>query len=413
MDTNRTVGRRLVGISAAALAIGAAVAGCGASTNASGGGSGGGKGGSKTINVGLSSILSGSAASAGQGTDAGVEAYLKTLNAKGGVNGYKFTFDEMDNAYDPATSATVARKLISNGANVIVSEGTAPVQATLPAAVPAKVPIIAEIDGAVVTPPAGQYKSVYGVNPVYVREAAGGARFILTHLHQKKAALVYLNAAGETTSKPAFTNYFQSHGGRVVNTEAIQLTTTDFTPFVEKLKASGAKVVYSFIFDGQLPGLQKAAQAIGYKPTWVGWFDDYSPTYLKLAGNLAAGTDVSLFVTPTTDTSDPNVQQYLAAMKKYAPAQTQNPPAEQGWTIGAIIAKGVRGATAGGKRFSESRFDGAVQGAQGSIGLIRAITYDDQTHAGATKAAFYTIQHGGSVKPQTPYQELPQVASGG
>jgi ABC-type branched-subunit amino acid transport system substrate-binding protein len=411
----------LIASSVAVLAVGAIAAGCGssggstASSAAPSGTSGGGGGGGKTLKVGLSSILSGAAAAAGQGTDAGVQAYFKMVNANGGVNGYKFTTEEKDNAYDSATSANVARQLVNDGVSFIITEGTDPLKATVQTANAAHVPIVGEIDGAIVTPPKDPYMTTYGVNPVYAREAANGARFIMNELHDKHPALVYTNLAGEDTSKTAFPGYLKAHGGKVSDIEAISPTTTDYTPFAQKLKSAGAKTVYSFLLDGQLPGLQKAAAAIGYQPQWVGWFDDYSPAYTKLAGKLAKGVDVSLFITPSTQKSDPHVQKYLSAMKKYGySSQILNPAAEQGWTMAAIIVKGVSDSTRGGKSYSEDGFTNALDSLNaGAVGVVPAITYNSQTHSGATKSSFYKMQGGGRLKRLTPYQEMPQVSPSG
>lgn len=402
--------RRSFAVSAATIALAAVAVGCGSSTS-SGGGSGGGHG--SSVKIGLSSILSGPAASAGLGTDAGVEAYLKTVNAQGGINGHKFTFDEMDNEYDPARAAVVARNLVNAGVFAIVSEGTEPLKATVPISDPANVPVFTEADGEVVTPPTGQYKNVYGINPSYHGLSAQAAEFIVNRLHEKRAALAYLDNDGETIAGTAFPAAFRAQGGKLLDTEAIQVTTTDYAPFAQKLKSSGAKVVYAYVLDSQLPGLQKAAAAIGYHPKWVTWFDPYTPSYLKLAGSLATGVYVSLFETPLNDTSDPHVQQYMRAMRKYSPAYVGDQPAEQGWTFGAAIAMAVKTATNGGKKLTAAAFESALNTINGqNLGLVRSMTFDSQTHAGATKSAYYVIRANGSLKALTAYANLPSGSGG-
>jgi ABC-type branched-subunit amino acid transport system substrate-binding protein len=365
------------------------------------------------VKIGFSSILSGPPATAGQGTDAGTEAYLKMLNAQGGINGYKFTFDEKDNKYDPAKAATVARDLVNDGVFTIVSEGTEPLKATVPITDPQNIPVFTEADGEIVTPPKGQYQHVYGINPSYHGVCAAASDFILNHLHQKKAALVYLDNDGETIASKAFPAAYKARGGTLLDTEAVQVTTTDYTPFAQKLKNSGAKVVYAYILDSQLPGLQKAAAAIGYHPKWVTWFDPYTHGYLKLAGNLSNGVYLSYFPTPLNQTSDPNVKQYKKAMRKYAPSQLGTEPSAAGWTFGAAIAEAVKRATTGGKKLTAQGFEDALNTFDHeNLGLVKSMTYNSQTHAGATRVAFYQIQKNGSLKKLTPYKELPSVQGG-
>lgn len=388
-------------VSLAALSASA----CGSSGSATG--SSGGSTASKTVTIGLSSILSGPAATAGQGTDAGIKAYMDTVNAAGGINGYKFAFNEQDNAYDPAKSATVARSLVGANVFTIVTEGTNPLAATVQLSNPHHIPVFEEAQGGLVDPPNPPYQYAYGINPRYHALAAQGAQFILDTLHETKAATVDLNNAGEDIANAAFTKYYNSHGGSVVDSEVTQLTTTDYSPFAEKLKASGAPVVYAFILDSELPGLQKAAAAIGYSPKWVTWFDPYTTGYLQLAGSLATGVYVSYFLTPLNDTSDPQVAAYLTAMKKYEPAEINNQPASQGWTFGAIIANAVKTATAGGKPLTRASFTNALQISGKSIGLVRSMTYTAHNHVGATEAAYYQIQADKSLKEVSPYQPLP------
>lgn len=406
------VGRRHVRTTAVALSIALATAACGGSaadSAASGAGSGSGE--EKTVKVGMSSILSGPAASAGIGTDAGLMAYLKTVNDKGGINGHTFTFEELDNEYDPARAATVARQLIANKADLIVTEGSANYTATAALAAAAKIPLMTESDGGLLTPPEGPAANAFGVNPIYEDVAAQGAQFIVEKLKLKKAGLVYVNTATGQPARDAFPPAYTALGGEVVDTEAIENKTTDFTPFVQKLKQAGAPVVYAFVLDTQMAGLQKAAAAIGYAPEWVTWATPYTPSYLKLAGDLATGTHVSLFVTPFSETDDPNMKEYLAAMKKYGADQTDNQTAAQGWTFGAIIAKAVEEATAGDKAFTTEGFSAALRQVDDEpLGLVKSIAYNDKTHAGANKSAFYLINKDGSVTEETPYEELPDAS---
>lgn len=404
MTTIRKASSIIAILSATALTAAA----CGGGSTSSSG-SGGGQSVSKTVKIGLSSILSGPAATAGAGTDAGIKAYLKTINDKGGVNGYTFTFDEQDNAYNPAKSATVARTLLNDDVFAIVTEGSNPLAATVGITNTKQIPIFAEAEGEEFAPPKAPYQYAYGINPNYHQLAAQGAQFVLDNLKEKKASVVQLNNAGEDVANAAFSKYFTAHGGSIADSETTQLTTTDYSPFAQKLKAAGAPVVYAFILDSELPGLQKAADAIGYHPKWVTWFDPYTTGYLKLAGPLATGVYVSYFLTPLSDKTDPDVQAYMTAMQKYEPAEINNQPASQGWTFGAIIADAVKKVTDGGKPLTRDAFRAALDLNGTHVGLVKSMTYQPDSHVGSTKAAYYQIQSDGSLKQVSDYKDLPQA----
>src|SRR5579884_433984 len=57
----------------------------------------------KTITVGDITALSGPAAVIGKPLDAGYKAYFDSVNAKGGIDGWKVSFNTLDDAYTPQT----------------------------------------------------------------------------------------------------------------------------------------------------------------------------------------------------------------------------------------------------------------------------------------------------------------------
>jgi branched-chain amino acid transport system substrate-binding protein len=387
----------LVGVSALVLSA------CG------GGGSASGDAGisaSKTITVGVSSIQSGPAATSGLSLKCTVEAYLKDASKGDGVNGYKFKVISRDHQYDPSRAAAIAREFVGDDVFLMLTDGTATMNAALPAIKPKNIPIFATADGAVFTPP--DYGSMFGINPDYGREAAGGARFILDELKEKDAAIAYLNSeAGEPAAK-AFPAYIKANGGKVVASEAIAATNTDYTAQAQKLKQSGAPVVYSFLLDTGLAALQKASDAIGYSPTWVSWFPAYTPSYLDLAGGLAEGTYISQFATPLSDKTDEGVAKYLQVMEKSCPDAVKAQSAQSASSFAAGIIAGVEKATADGKKLTREGFVAALEGSEQAYGVTPSVTWDDTTHAGATKSAMYQVKDGGLVAV-TDYETLPEA----
>jgi hypothetical protein len=145
---------------------------------------------------------------------------------------------------------------------------------------------------------------------------------------------------------------------------------------------------------------------IGYKPTWVAWPPAFTPSYLKLAGDLADGVYVSQFTTPTTETTDPAVADYLDAIGKRCPEEIEATSTKQGWTFGAAIAAGVERASAGGQEVTPQSFIAALASGEQALGLVPSVTYTADTRAGATKAATYQIENGVLVA-KSPYAELP------
>lgn len=386
-----------------------ALTACGGTDNSGSDSSTSGSGGSakkQEITIGVSSIQSGPAASSGLSMDCTVKAYLEDANKSGGVNGVTFKVLSRDHQYDPSRAAGIAREFVSDDAFLMLTDGTATMKAAIPIIKRKNMPIFATADGAVFTPP--EYESMFGINPAYGREAAGGAKFILDELGLKQTAIAYLNsAAGEPAAK-AFPAYVEANGGKVLASEPIAATNTDYSAQANKLKASGAEVVYSFLLDTGLAALQKAADGIGYHPTWVSWFPAYTPSYLDLAGPLAEGTYVSQFATPLSKTEDPAVSTYLKVMEPTCKDAIKAQAAQSASSFAAAILAGVKKATDGGKELTRESFVKSIQGADQEFGLTPSVTWDNTTHAGATKAAMYQIK-GGALVSVTDYQTLPEV----
>jgi branched-chain amino acid transport system substrate-binding protein len=378
------------------------LSGCGGS-----GGAGEGVSEDKTITVGVSSIQSGAAASSGLSMDCTVQAYLDAAEEQDGLNGYTFEVLSRDHQYDPSRAANIAREFVNEDVFLMLTDGTATMNAALPAVEPRDIPIFATADGAVFTPP--EYDAMFGINPSYAREAAGGARFIVEELGKTKTAIAYLNSEAGEPAAEAFPEYIEANGGQVLASEAIASTNTDYTAQAQNLKSSGAEVVYTFLLDTGLAALQKASDNIGYDPIWVSWFPAYTPSYLELSGSLAEGTYVSQFGTPLSETGNEGVATYLEIMEEACPDFVTSQAAQSASAFAAAIVAGVEEATEGDAELTREAFLEAIKGTEQSYGVIPSVTWNEETHAGATKAAMYQINGGGELEAVTEYQPLPEV----
>lgn len=114
--------RRTTTYLAAATACVAALSACSSSGSGDGGGGGGGGGGGSQIVLGNISSKSGQYSICPPG-DVGLKIAVDEINAAGGVKvgdkSYTFKIEQLDDASDPAKSATDARQLIQDGAKII------------------------------------------------------------------------------------------------------------------------------------------------------------------------------------------------------------------------------------------------------------------------------------------------------
>lgn len=393
---------RLRNISATALALSALVlSGC--SGNASGDST---SASDSTIKVGISSIQSGSVASAGLGMECAIEAYLNDANENGGVNGYDFEVVSRDHGYDPSQASQIARDFVDEDVFVMATDGSGTLNAALPVIQPEGIPVFGTADGVNFAQP--EYDRLFGVNPDYKREAAAGAEFILNELGENDVALVYANSEAGQPALEAFPAYMEQNGGEVLAEEAIAIDNTDYTAQANTLQSSGADVVYSFLMDTGLAALQKASENIGYNPTWVSWFPVYTPSYLELAGSSANGTYVSQFGTPISEVDNEAVSSFTTVVGETCPEHLETQSAHSASTFAEAILRGVDKATEDGGELTQDKFVEALVGEEQALGLTPSVTWNDETRVGATKSAFYQIDEDGELVQETEYETQPE-----
>jgi branched-chain amino acid transport system substrate-binding protein len=390
----------------AAAAMAAVLLTAAACGDGSGSGSGSGSTGKQLLIIN-NTIVSGPNAGSFAITQ-GFDAYLKYINDQGGVNGYTFKWEDKDNAYSPAQSATVQNQALAANPFAISVIGTVPAQsaAQVSSSSQSKIPLMVAADGALVdqlapTLPGG----IYGFVPNYANLAQYDAQFVMDKLGDKNFALAWENDSLAQGAQASISKYVPANGGSLAASVAIPPTTTNFVPLVTQLKSSGAKTVVAWVNGGLVASLQKAAAQIGFKPTWVTPFFALSAGYLKLAGPAAEGTYIDGLVPPPSDTSTEAGKLFNQQVAAYAPTAVSG-AGQQGWMLAAVMVQGIRDATAGGKELTQPNFIAAVAKINGTVAL-GPLNYTGR-HWGATQASMYQVKNNQFVQVQ-PLSALPGV----
>jgi branched-chain amino acid transport system substrate-binding protein len=356
----------------------------------------------KTISIGSSAILSGPQVAYAQ-IDEALAAYFDNINAKGGVNGYTFKVVRQDNAYTAAQSVAVARSLaLQEKVFALSVAGTTPTSAVLPIAEQLKLPItfIANADLVTKTQP-----NVYGLEPSFSRVALFDADYALTQLGTKKIGYAYSDDPLGQPALDVLPAYVKSKGG-TLTTVGFPTTATDYSSYASKLQASGAEAVIVFGGPANMAGLQRAANSIGFKPKWIGLFASVTPSYLDLAGPLAEGTYFDNFL-ETLGSDTPSVKQFKEVVGAKDP-KALSLLGELGWTNGALITEGVRGATNNGGKLSWKSFqDSLSKLTNANVGVWPDVTFTESSHSGAVSSNVLQVKNG-TFTPLTDFKPLPE-----
>lgn len=345
----------------------------------------------KVITIGSNAVLSGPA-SAYATISSATAHYFDYINSKGGVNGYTFKYIERDNAYSGAQAVTVARELaLTDKVFAMVTAGSPPDRAVIALAPQLKLPIIALNDGDLF--PGSVLPNLYGIEPRFSQITKGDARFLMDKLHIKKIAYIYENDDFGQPGSKSVPEYVKAHGGQFVANVGFPAGEANFNPYANQLKASGAEAVLIGAGPPFVAGIQKAAAAIGYHPVWMSMFSAVTPAYFELAGGQAEGTYMDDFIESLPNMMGPDMQTFREVLSKY-PNEIGLLGA-LGWGSGALVARGVQDATAGGKALTWESFQTALNNLTGKrVALWPDVTWNAKSHSGATSEFIVQAKNG-------------------
>jgi len=223
-----------------------------------------------TITIGGTVPLTGVAAayaSVGRGAD----AYFKYVNARGGVNGRKIEYKFLDDAYNPANTVQETRKLVQEEKVFAIfnSLGTEHNLAIRPFLNASKVPQVFAASGATTFgADYKQYPWTIGYLPSYVAEGVIYGKHLLKTRPGARVAVVYQN---DDYGKDLIAGLKKGLGssGKIVAQEGYEVTSTDVSSQISKLKSSGAKILLIAATPAHAIRAYIAVNKIGWKPQIV------------------------------------------------------------------------------------------------------------------------------------------------
>jgi branched-chain amino acid transport system substrate-binding protein len=272
----------------------------------------------KEVFVGTSNALTGPIAVCGAVT-AGANAYLKSVNAAGGVNGRQIRYEVLDDGYSTQRAIGNVRRLISQDKAFALFSGcgTATGAAVLSAIERESIPYLFPFVGldAMVQP---AKKNVFSLLPLYGDQLTTILDYVAKNRGVKTASLSMITIAGNEAWTKAVKAKLQQLGIQLVDEQFIEVTAADKAPYVTQMKAKNPDMV---ILVDSSPGAARyliEMQRQNWKPkviTGISTLADES--FLKTAGAVGEGILVApAVVLPATDTRAKECVDALAASDK-------------------------------------------------------------------------------------------------
>ena len=273
-----------------------------------------------------------------------ISAYFDKINAEGGINGRKINFISYDDAYNPAKTVELTRKLVEEDRVLLVfaSLGTAPSAAVQPYLNSKKVPQLFIASGASTWDQPHEFPWTMGFQPSYQTEAHIYAQYLLeNHPHGKIAVLYQDDGFGKDYVK----GLKDGLGGKIpiVAEAPYKVTDPSIDAQLTKLKASGADI----FFDVTTPkfavmAIRRTAE-LGWKPVHIiPTVSESVSAVMQPAGPqnseglMSAG--YSFEGDDPAAASDPVYRDFAAFMERYVPSASK---ANSLSVFGYVIAKAM------------------------------------------------------------------------
>jgi branched-chain amino acid transport system substrate-binding protein len=275
------------------------------------------------IHIGSSVPLSGEAAVAGHVAQ-GIDAYLKYVNANGGVLGRKIKYTYLDDGYDPGRAVNNTIRLIQQEQVLAVfsSLGTSNNLAVRKLLNDAKVPQLFVSSGA--TTFGRDYKKypwTIGYIPPYSEEGEIYARYVLKNIKKPKIAVLYQD---DDYGRDLYKGLQKGLGAKaklIVAKVGYDPTQADVQPQVTQLKASKANVFMVFAFGKFSLQAFNAVSRLGWKPQIFVNDVSSASALMSIVPQNAANGSISIVFGKDPDSPqwarDKGVRLFQSILKKY------------------------------------------------------------------------------------------------
>ncbi len=282
----------------------------------------------KTIVLGGTVPLSGEAAAFGA-VGPGAKAYFDYVNARGGVHGRRIDYRFYDDAYNPAQTVQLTRRLVEQDKVFAVfnSVGTANNLAIRDYLNAAKVPQLFVGDGSDALAQPKRYPWTMGFLQRYRGEGRVYGRTIAKSRPKARIAVLLENTELGKDMTRGLSRAVAGKGPTIVATETYEFTASDVSSQVARLKASGADTLMLFATPKFMIQAVFAAHKLGWKPQLYIASVSIEPGIMGIARanapELTKGALSIAFVKNPNDpiwAKDPAVALYRKILKAHAPS---------------------------------------------------------------------------------------------
>jgi branched-chain amino acid transport system substrate-binding protein len=355
-----------------------------------------------TITIGILGSLTGPAAIWGSGNLIAGTMYFTKVNEAGGIHGRKLKWVVEDDASTPPKGIAAIKKLQSENVFAVFGPSTsAVVAAARPAMDASGIPFFISIPS---TPRATDpfARNVFRTGPL--NDTLQGyllADFVVGPLKAKKVALLsQSDEYGQRGADSVVKRLREKHGMQPAAHEVFNVSDTDFTSQVLKVKEANAEalIVYGYIAPSST--IVRQAKQLGVQAKIIGSNATSSRLYPKVVGEAAVGVLNVITVADLPESANPTIARFREEFEKANPALVpQGRP-----DLTDLLAYGgamtfVEGLKRAGRDLTRDKLIAALETIRGhESGFSLPTTFTATDHEGTKAARILEIQPGGQRK---------------
>lgn len=259
-------------------------------------------------------------------------AYMRMINAEGGINGRKINLIQYDDAYSPPKAVEQVRKLVESDEvlltfQIVGTPSNAAVQKYLNQK---QVPQLFAATGATRFTDPKNFPWTMGFNPNYQSEGRIYARYILQNYPNAKIGIMFQN---DDLGRDYIIGLKAGLGAKaasmIVAETSYELTDPTIDSQIVKLKSSGADLFYNASTPKFAAQAIKKVADLGWKPVHIVDINATSVGAVMQPAGLENGkgiisTNYGKDPLDPAYANDPGMKRYFAFMEKYYPEGDKN-----------------------------------------------------------------------------------------
>lgn len=258
----------------------------------------------ETIKVGLILPMTGPFASTGRAVESAAKLYMQQHGNKVGGHTIELVVQDDTGAAD-ATRRIAQEMVVRGGVKVLGGFGLTPLaMAAAPVAEQAKVPMVVMAAATSIITEKSQY--IARTSFTLPQAAVGIAEWAPKNGIKSVVTMVSDYAPGIDAER-SFTEVFTRNGGKVVEQLRVPLANPDFSPFMQRVKDSGAGALFIFVPSGVGSAVMKEFQNRGLAEAGmklIGTGDVVDDDILNQMGPAALGTVTSHHYSAAHDSAE-------------------------------------------------------------------------------------------------------------